>query len=233
MESIHLSSVTPPSVFKKIKGVIFDCDGVLIDSIDANIWYYNFFKKKFGLDPLTEEEIRYVHAHTVFESIRHVVPEKYHEEALEMRKDPALAEALNHIKIEEGLRGVLEWLQSRNIRMGINTNRTDTLPTVLSNLEIKDYFSPMVTATLLPNSKPHPEGVHYILEKWRMKPTDVVYIGDTWVDETCAQAAGVEFWAYRNADLNARIHISDYQVLQQALGRASREVWPNLGCGCD
>lgn len=225
MESIHLSSITPLNVFKKIKGIIFDCDGVLIDSIDSNIWYYNEFKKKFGLKPLSKDEIIYVHAHTVFESIRHIIPEQFHEEAFAMRQDPALAGASNYIKLTEGIFPFLEWCKANHLHMAVNTNRTDSLHAVLKKFNVDNFFFPTVTATLLPNCKPHPEGVYYILGQWRLKASDVVYIGDTWIDEACAQAAGVEFWAYRNTGLNARLHISDYWLLQRALSKLVRNGW--------
>ncbi|SDL13055.1 haloacid dehalogenase superfamily, subfamily IA, variant 1 with third motif having Dx(3-4)D or Dx(3-4)E [Maridesulfovibrio ferrireducens] len=225
MEGIHLSDITPPEALKEIKGIIFDCDGVLISSFDANRWYYNWFKNKFNLPPMDKEEEKFAHAHTVFESLAHVLPEKNYEEALELRKLPELSEALSYIQIEEGLREVLVWLRDNNIRMAINTNRTDSLPTVLENLDIEGFFSPTVTSTLLPNSKPHPEGVHYILDKWSMKPEDVVYIGDTWIDESCASRAGVEFWAYCSPLLSASLYISDYWVLRSLFEKAKNNVW--------
>lgn len=230
MESIHISDITPPAVIKKIKGVIFDCDGVLINSFEANKWYYNWFKNRFDLEPMSADEEKYVHAHTVFESLRHVLPEKHHDEAFELRQLPELAQAGNYIEVEKGLTRILEWLRANKIRMGINTNRTDTLPMVLQKFGIEDFFAPTVTASLLPNSKPHPEGVHYILSKWAMKPEDVVYIGDTWVDESCAERAGVEFWAYRSPGLNARLHIKDYWTLCNLLEKAKNNVWPDCGC---
>ncbi len=230
MEAIHLSDVTPPSVFKKIKGVIFDCDGVLINSFESNKWYYNWFKKKFGLDLMTSDEEKFVHAHTHAQSMKHILPEDVHEKAFALCGEPELKEGLNYIQVEEGLARLLEWLRTHNIRMGINTNRTDTLPMVLQKFDIEGFFSPMVTSTTLPNSKPHPEGVHYILSKWGMKPEEVVYIGDTWVDESCAERAGVEFWAYRSTGLNARLHINDYWVLRNLLEKARNSVWDECGC---
>ncbi len=225
MESIHISSITPPTVMKKIKGVIFDCDGVLINSFEANKWYYNWFKKRYDLELMTPEEEKFVHAHTHLESMKHILPEEVHEEALELCKLPDLKEGLNYIQVEEGLTRLLEWLRTNNIRMGINTNRTDTLPQVLQMFDIESFFNPAVTSTTLPVTKPHPAGVHYILDKWGLKTDEVVYIGDTWVDESCAERAGVEFWAYRSTGLNARLHIDSYWTLCNLLEKARNSVW--------
>lgn len=225
MESIHISDITPPEVVKEIKGIIFDCDGVLINSFEANKWYYNWFKNRFGLETMTTEEEKYVHAHTHLESLKHILPEELHDEALALCRLPELKEGISYIQVEEGLTRFLEWLRTHNIRMGINTNRTDTLPQVLQMFHIEDYFSPAVTSTTLPVTKPHPAGVHYILDKWSLKADEVVYIGDTWVDESCAQSAGVEFWAYRSPCLNARLHVSSYWTLCNLLEKARNNVW--------
>ena len=44
-----------PCFLQGLKCIIFDCDGVLIDSFDANMRYYSRIKEQLGLSPLTEE----------------------------------------------------------------------------------------------------------------------------------------------------------------------------------
>ncbi|WP_027722528.1 HAD family hydrolase [Maridesulfovibrio zosterae] len=230
MEAVYLSDITPPNVLKNIKGIIFDCDGVLINSFEANKWYYNWFKSNYDLEPMTADEEKFVHAHTNEEALKHILPADVHDEALSIRENPDLIKAADLIEVENGLTRVLEWLRTNKIRAAINTNRGDSLPAILQRFGIENFFSPAVTYGMLPNSKPHPEGVHYILSKWSMKPEEVVYIGDTWVDESCAEQAGVEFWAYRNPNLNARLHINDYWVLSNLLEKAKNDVWADCSC---
>jgi len=43
------------SVLRRYKGFIFDCDGVLIDSLQANVVYYNRYRTRFGLPPMSPE----------------------------------------------------------------------------------------------------------------------------------------------------------------------------------
>ena len=49
--------------------VIYDCDGVLFDSLEANGRLYSDVCVSLGRPPLNEEELRYVHCHTVIEAI--------------------------------------------------------------------------------------------------------------------------------------------------------------------
>lgn len=43
-----------------VTGLIFDCDGVLVDSKDANIGYYNRLLAEFGRPPMPESFVDYV-----------------------------------------------------------------------------------------------------------------------------------------------------------------------------
>ena len=48
---------------KNIRVLIFDCDGVMFDSRQSNISYYNHLLEHFDLHPMTKGQIAYVHAH--------------------------------------------------------------------------------------------------------------------------------------------------------------------------
>ena len=54
---------------QQISCVIYDCDGVLFDSLEANRRLYNHICASMGRKPLTETELGYCHTHTVFEAI--------------------------------------------------------------------------------------------------------------------------------------------------------------------
>ncbi|MDY6861377.1 MAG: HAD hydrolase-like protein, partial [Thermodesulfobacteriota bacterium] len=55
-----------------IKLVIFDCDGVMFDSLEANIQFYNRILAHFGKPKMTREEIDYVHCHTAEDSVNYI-----------------------------------------------------------------------------------------------------------------------------------------------------------------
>ncbi len=44
--------------------IIYDCDGVLIDSRESNRAFYNHILARFGLPPLTEAQLEVVHVST-------------------------------------------------------------------------------------------------------------------------------------------------------------------------
>lgn len=210
---IYLNNLFREDLLDGVGGIIFDCDGVLIDSLGANTWYYNTFREHFGLPPMDEELRDYTHSHNIWESISRLVPEDRFEEGWQYKLDFDYRRVLPHIIMESGLREVLNWMRCSGLRMGINTSRTDTLDLVLERFELTEYFYPAITSYKVSRPKPHPEGVHAILEAWRMRPEQVIYIGDSSVDERNAEAANVRFWSFKNPQLRAELMIPDYWTL--------------------
>lgn len=198
-----------------VKGFIFDCDGVLVDSKDANRMYYNIVRSKLGMLPMTPEEEDFVHAHAVGASIAHIVPAGRLEEAEAARREISVTEMLEYTYPEPGLTELLESLRGWGFFLGVNTNRTDSMGALLETFELTEFFSPVVTARTVGKPKPDPAGVALILEQWKLARHEVVYIGDSGVDEMTAAAAGVPFWAYKNPRLAARHHVFSFEILRQ------------------
>ena len=44
-----------------LKAIVFDCDGVIFDSREANKAYYNAILKNIGLPPMNEEQLNFAH----------------------------------------------------------------------------------------------------------------------------------------------------------------------------
>lgn len=203
---------------KEIKGFIFDCDGVLIDSREANLCYYNLILRKLGLPDMDAECADYVHTHTVQESISRIVPPALLDQAVQVAKGIPYAQVLELIRLEKGLQPLLNWLKKQGFLLAINTNRTTTMDSLLEHFALTDIFYPVVTALKVKRPKPDPESVDLILQIWSeqagtIRADQVVYIGDSAVDEQTARSAGVEFWAYKNPDLSAAVHVFDFETL--------------------
>jgi len=99
-----LSDTTDAGFLRSIRGFIFDCDGVLIDSYAANTVYYNKFRERFGQPPMTPEEAHYTHIQNVFESLKRIVPPEHYETALEYRHELDYRDILPYLRREDGVR---------------------------------------------------------------------------------------------------------------------------------
>ncbi|MGE4536427.1 MAG: HAD family hydrolase [Desulfovibrio sp.] len=213
---------SPPAFLERVRGVIFDCDGVLVDSRDANRMYYNLIREGVGMLSLTPEEEDYVHMHSVKECLTHIIPADRMEEALEVQRNLDYAEDIfPFIYLEDGLVELLETLARRKVHMAVHTNRTNTVEILLRHFEIDQYFAPVISAGRLKRPKPDPEGVFTILDAWKLPAESVAYIGDSALDERSARAAAVPFWSYKNPALSAVMYIPDFATLRGCLAGES------------
>ena len=195
--------------------VIYDCDGVLFDSLDQNKRLYNHIALSTGRAPLTDSEALYCHIHTLHESIRHIFGdnEAMVDKALAFWKsDINFMDFIGYLKMEPHLIETLEKLKDRNIKTAISTNRTNTMEFIMEKFDLNQYFDMVVTA--LPkdvkNPKPHPEGVKKILSELNVDGGKTLYVGDSEVDQKTARSSGVKFIAYKNPELEADGFIDDH-----------------------
>jgi phosphoglycolate phosphatase len=197
--------------------IIYDCDGVLIDSRASNQAFYNHILDHFGLAPLTGAQLEVVHVSTAQEAIDHLFQgHAARAEAQAYQRTINNDPFLPLIRLEPHIREVLTRLRSR-YRTAIATNRGKSLPLVLRNLGLADLFDLTVSAYDVSRPKPHPEGLWRILTHFHVEPGAALYIGDSSVDQEVAAAAGVPFAAYKNPELKAQYHLQSHLDLPPLL----------------
>ncbi len=207
------------SLVEGVKCVVFDCDGVLIDSIEANRHYYSNVKEQLGLPPLTEEELHYVHMHTHKSAIEHIIPAELFDKAWEVVKQCDSTTFAHHLTRSDGVREFLSWLRSAGFLLAVNTSRGDTVDFILQLMDLEGFFHPVITSSIVRVPKPHPEGMHIIMREHGLQPQDIAYIGDSRVDEQTGKASGVRFWAYKDQNLDAEVHIESFWEIKAAMER--------------
>jgi HAD superfamily hydrolase (TIGR01509 family) len=202
---------------KHIKLVAFDCDGVLFDTAQANRFYYSRILQHFGRPALSEEQFRFVHMHTVHESVAYLLPDENTLEAAHVfRKTMDYRKYLSYLTVEPQLVALLEKLRPQ-IKTAIATNRTDTMEQLLAEFDLDGYFDLVVTSSDVKQPKPHPDALLKILDHFGLAPHQVIYIGDSRVDELAARAAKMPLVAYRNRELAAEYHIDSFGELEELL----------------
>jgi HAD superfamily hydrolase (TIGR01509 family) len=198
----------------KIRCVIYDCDGVLFDSLEANTKLYNDLCSMVGRGPLREEEIQYVHTHTVFEAIHFIFGKEndLEKKALEILKQKKidLKNYVSYLKMEPHLVEVLEKLKEKGMLRAVNTNRTTSMPYIMERFNLWPYFEMVVTALDVKNPKPHPESTEKIIEAFKLKKEEAVFVGDSDVDKQAAESSGVRFVAYKNREIANDLFIEDH-----------------------
>ncbi len=202
-----------------IEAVIFDCDGVLVDSRAANAAFYNQILAHFNKEPLTEAQLTYVHSQTVYESLAYLFQgDSRLPEAERFWRTMDYGPINQMLTLQPGLIECLKDLHGR-FKTAIATNRTTTMGGLLRRFGLERYFDLVVTSLDVRNPKPHPEAIQKILSFFGLNSREACYIGDSTVDEETAKRAGVLFIAYRNEDLPAEHHLSDFAELIPLLER--------------
>ena len=124
-----------------MRGMIFDCDGVLVDSRESNIRHYNLLRSLVGLPPMSAQDERFVHMATNDGAIARLIP------AALLPDLPRAAAHVNYMRDvlplltpAAGLTECLDALRGRGIELGICTNRSESMFVLLERFGITGYF---------------------------------------------------------------------------------------------
>ena len=201
-----------------IKVVAFDCDGVMFDTEKANKAFYNRILDRLGMPNMTPEQFSYANMHTAERVLAYLVNDPGRFEAAQaLRQEIGYLPFIPFMEIEPYLKPVLKKLRLK-YNTAIATNRTDSIDHVLKEFGLGAYFDFVVSALDVKLPKPHPEPLNKILEHYGLNPNQMVYVGDSELDEIAARAAGTYLVAYNNRRLDADFHINGLQELEEILG---------------
>ncbi|MBF0468309.1 MAG: HAD-IA family hydrolase [Desulfamplus sp.] len=194
---------------KKIKAVVFDCDGVLFDTAQANRMYYNTLLDHFGKPDLSDEQFRLVHMFTVKEALDYLFPEMDSMESVyAFMKDMGYHSFIQYMNAESGLNELLEDLSRCGYARCIATNRTNTMADVLKIHDMGSLFEMVVTAADVKNPKPAPDELLKIMKTLHFSPEQILFVGDSEYDQLAAMSAGTWFAAFKNPLLIADCHVA-------------------------
>ncbi|MEJ2725267.1 MAG: HAD-IA family hydrolase [Deltaproteobacteria bacterium] len=212
---------------RKNTAVIFDCDGVMFDSRQANINFYNHLLAHFGLPPMTEEQVPFVHMHTADESVREIFRGTPHVEAAQdYRMALDYSPFIRDMIMEPGLKEVLTLLKPEH-GLAVATNRSNTIDRVLKRHSLKAFFDIVVSSLDVERPKPHPEALFKILDFFQIGPRRAFYVGDSAVDYETARGAGVVFVSYKNRSLKADFHVDSLVEISKIVGSSDGSAETN------
>lgn len=200
-----------------LKLVIFDCDGVMFDSRDANRYYYNHLLSHFNHPPMDTDEWDYVHAHNVIDSVDYIFrhyPAEEVEKAHAYRKELDYAPYLKLMTMEPDLIDFLEFLKG-SYHAAISTNRTTTMSTIMDIYGLTPYFGKVMTAFDVEHPKPHADALHSILDHFNCQVDEAVYIGDSTVDRQHVDSVGMRLIAFKNPELTADYHVNSFMEIPE------------------
>jgi beta-phosphoglucomutase-like phosphatase (HAD superfamily) len=194
-----------------LKLIIFDCDGVMFDSKDANRKYYNHLLERFSYPLMDQEEEDYVHSHNVLDSVSYIFRKYPHEidKVHAYRLSVDYTPFLEYMLIEPDLKEFLRFLKPQ-FYTAISTNRSTTMPAVMQMHELDPYFDLVVTSLDVEQPKPHAEALLKILDHFQLTANQAVYIGDSMVDREHTAEVNMRLISFKNPELPAEFHVNSF-----------------------
>jgi beta-phosphoglucomutase len=177
-----------------VRGVVFDMDGVIVDSHPAHRCAWRQFLQGVGREA-TEEELDFILDGRKREDIlRHFLGELSAEQVREYgnRKDEMLRRLGNGIQPVEGITDFLAALKRAGLKTAVATSagRTRTHGT-LSDLGLTHHFDAIITGDEVSASKPDPLIYRLAAERIHEHPEHLVAIEDAAAGVKSATCAGL------------------------------------------
>jgi len=184
-----------------IKAVIFDFEGVIVDSepLRYETWRI-LFKRKFQVDlPLYGPDIAsQINGRKQTDNVLHFLQQARvtgNAEELINERAKLLEEVYSNpekIKPIEGLFPLLEFLKKNNIQQAIATSSfKDTTEKMMQYLKIEDYVDTLVTGQDVEHGKPAPDIFLKAAKQLATLPQDCLVIEDSINGIEAAKAAGM------------------------------------------
>ena len=189
-----------------IKGLIFDLDGTLIDSIEDICFSLNLAIKEYGYEEISVDFVR----KNTGKGFRKLV-----EDSLPQIKDSKLIDEITDLytikysehyndstDAYEGMKETLTKLQEKGIKIAANSNKKDLytknlMKKIFPNINFVAVFGEREN---IPN-KPDPTTANEIVELMNLSKEEVLYVGDSEVDIRTSKNANLKSigckWGFR------------------------------------
>jgi 3-phosphoshikimate 1-carboxyvinyltransferase len=178
-----------PRASGRVRLVIFDLDGTLVDSEGTAVRAFEQAYTQCGGTGPAPVDAFLAAAGLPFEQI-----------CARLRLPAGMAESfraasrrrLGELACYAGIEALLRALTARGLRLAVLTgkDRARALE-ILDLLRLDRHFQAVVTPDDPPRGKPHPDGVRWLCDEFRVPPGETVMIGDSVADLRAGRAAGV------------------------------------------
>ena len=199
------------------KAIIFDMDGVLIDS--EKLWKQAEHEVFTSLGvKVTDEYSSITKAMTTFEVTKFWY-NKYPWEnmKLEVVEQKVISRVIELIKTENcqinGVKSFIEKLKTRNYKIGLATNSpASVIPVVLEKIDALHLFDSVSSAEFEKRGKPDPAIYYKTAQNLKLKPENCIAIEDSYSGMMAAKNAGMTVIAFTNGDKEIEFEIADDKI---------------------
>ncbi len=193
----------------KYKGIIFDLDGTLVNSLEDISDAMNNVLTNLNYPTHTYDAYQYFIGSGLRNLVSKALPASNNSEnEIEVCFENMIAEYREICTLKTkpyaGIVELLDNLVSRDIKLAVFSNKADELTKKIASEIFPDYFNTAVGLSTEALKKPNPFEAIEISKNWNLKTEEIIFIGDSDIDMLTATNAnmfplGVS-WGYRTEE---------------------------------
>lgn len=193
----------------KFKGIIFDLDGTLVDSLHDISDAMNKVLQGLNFPTHSYETYQYFIGSGLRNLVTKALPSSSNnKEQIEICFNLMVTEYRKICTLKtkpyEGILELLDNLTSQNIKMAVFSNKADELTKKIASEIFPNHFDKAVGLSTEELKKPNPFEAVEISKKWNLKPEEILFVGDSDIDMQTAINANMfpvgVTWGYRTKE---------------------------------
>ena len=179
--------------------ILFDLDGTLVDTAPDLIGAHNHVMNKFGHNPKQLSDIKSLAGRGAWVMMQRSFKNEITDEKTKKKMvDEFISFYAKNINNEskpiKGIFEFLEWAKSKNISMGVCTNKREVLAIdLLKKINMYKYFEYVAGADTFEFNKPDPRHLTNVVEIIGGDLKKTIMVGDSEVDANSAHNANLPF----------------------------------------
>lgn len=175
------------------RGILFDLDGTLVDSLDLILSSYRHtMHEHLGRVPPDEDWLRTMGTPLKAQLAAFAASPEQAEAMFHTYVSHNEENAARLIRSFPGMRDGVEAIHRAGFRLAVVTSKLrDNALRELRSCELDGYFPTLISASDVERPKPHPEPVLAALRALDLPPADALFVGDSLYDLAAGRAAGV------------------------------------------
>jgi len=183
----------------QIYTILFDLDGTLVDTAPDLIGAHNHVMNKFGHNPKQLSDIKSLAGRGAWVMMQRSFKNEITDEKTKKKMvDEFISFYAKNINNEskpiKGIFDFLEWAKSKNISMGVCTNKKEILAVdLLKKINMYKYFEYVAGADTFEFNKPDPRHLTNVIEIIGGDINKTIMVGDSEVDSNSAYNASLPF----------------------------------------
>ncbi|MBI2650712.1 HAD family hydrolase [Candidatus Woesearchaeota archaeon] len=180
-----------------VKAVLFDLDGVLVDSFEAWFHTFNDSLKHFGLRALSKAKFSKQWGGPIERDIKKYFIGRTVEE-VKNTHNTNFMKWKSHVELFPQSTNVLQKLKKQNRKLGLITNSSKLITSMILNHHgLKKYFQVIITMDDVKRRKPAPDMILKACKMLKVKPKNTILIGDTKNDMIAGKRTGCVTVGYK------------------------------------